>query len=236
MRSRSQFDISIRPGRLQHWGGFGGCRLLPDGRVGGQRRWETGMLVVLLGIDGAGKSTAADLLKQRLSLSGERALLLQNHSGRRTILTWCGKHDVQLPARIADVIETAIRVGHVLVNHHRARRFDGLVVMDRHLYCQLALRAARGLPPGRLLPWLLRHLRQPDLVVFFDMPPGQAQTRIQRRGTDEESLPFLEAFSASYRALPEFASFSTIAAGGTTTDITHQLVELLDKAAPRSTG
>ena len=73
------------------------------------------MLVVLVGIDGAGKSTAAQLLKDRILRSGGRALLLHNYSGRRTISTWCADHHVQLHPGLADLVETTIRVGHVLV-------------------------------------------------------------------------------------------------------------------------
>ena len=124
----------------------------------------------------------------------------------------------------------------MLVSHHRAHRFDGLVVMDRHLYCQLALRAAPGLPRGRLLPWLLRRLPQPDLVVFFDISPRRAYDRIKRRGIDQESLPFLEAFSAAYRALPEYPTFVTVAAGGTPTETTNQLVELTRQSLTSRSG
>lgn len=199
----------------------------PDGPDGDSAGSETGMLVVLVGIDGAGKSTAARLLKDRILLSGGRALLLQNSSGRSVISIWCARHHVRLHPGLADMVETAIRVGHVLVAHLRARRFDGLVLMDRHLYCQLALRAVRGLPPGRLLPWLLRHLPQPDLVVFFNTPPRVAHARIKRRGTDRESLQFLQALSAAYGALPEYPTFVAIAVSGTPTETTNQLVELL---------
>jgi dTMP kinase len=185
------------------------------------------MLVVLLGIDGAGKSTAAQMLRDRVLLSGRRALLLQNHSGRRTISNWCADHHVRLHPGLADLLETAVRVGHVLLAHLRAHRFDGLVLMDRHLHCQLALRAARGLPHGRLLPRLLRHLPQPDLVILFALPPRRAWARIKQRGTDKESLQFLEAFSAAYCALPEYPTFVTAAAGGTPTETTNQLAELL---------
>lgn len=136
------------------------------------------------------------------------------------------------------MVETTIRVGHVLVNQFRAHRFDGVVLMDRHLYCQLALRTVRGLPAGRLLPWLLRHLPQPDLVVFFDTSPRQASSRIKRRGTDHESLQFLEAFHAAYRALPQHSVFVSIDAGGTLIETTNQLLELVaefstvDQVAP----
>lgn len=192
------------------------------------------ILVVLTGIDGAGKSTAARLLRRRVKLDGGRALLLQNYGGRRTISTWCAKLHVQLRPRVADAMETSIRVSHVLVSHLRARRFAGLVLMDRHLHCQLAMRTVRALPRGRLLPWLLRRLPQPDLVVFFDISPPAAQDRIAHRGTDEETLQFLEAFRAAYRALPEFPSFAVVDAGGSTEETTEQLVALLELVAART--
>jgi dTMP kinase len=190
------------------------------------------MLVVLVGIDGAGKSTAARMLREEILLGGGPALLLQNYSGRRTVSTWCRDHRVALHPALADIIETAVRVGHVLVNHHRAHRFDGLVVMDRHLYCQLALRATRGLPRGRLLPFLLRHLPQPDLVVFCDISSHQAHVRIVRRGTDQESVPFLEAFSTAYRALPEYPTFAKVATSGTPAETTREMMGLLTASMP----
>ena len=191
------------------------------------------MLVVLVGIDGSGKSTAARSLQDHIHGRGGRSLLLPNHAGRRSISTWCAAHDVRLHPRLADLVETALRVGHVLVNHVRASRFNGLVLMDRHLYCQLALRSTRGLPRGRLLPWLLRHLPRPDLVVLLDVSPQQAQARIKRRGTDDETLQFLEAFSAAYRALPEYPTFAIVSAGGTPTETMNRLIDLVAPASPQ---
>ena len=79
-------------------------------------------------------------------------------------------------------METTLRVINVLVSHAKASRFDGLVVMDRHLYCQLALRTAKGLPRGRLLPWLLSRLPAPDAVVHLEIEPALAHRRIMARG------------------------------------------------------
>ncbi len=69
--------------------------------------------------------------------------------GERLGLRW--------PARLADAVETTTRVIKVLMSHARASRFDGLVVMDRHLYCQLALRtwiSSTSTPAGRRRTWL----------------------------------------------------------------------------------
>ena len=171
------------------------------------------MLIVLTGIDGAGKSTAARALRESAKEEGTDVLVLSNHAGRRRMSLLSARFGVQLPPRLADTVETSIRVTNVLISHARARRFQGLVVMDRHLHCQLALREANGLPRGWLLPRLLEALPAPDVVAHFDVDPELAHQRIQARGTDEESLEDLSAFRAAYRSLPEYPDFAEIDAG-----------------------
>ena len=171
------------------------------------------MLIVLAGIDGSGKSTAAKALVASVLAEGKNALLLSNYAGRRRMSLLAARLGVHLPARLADAVETTLRVANVLISHVRARRFHGLTVMDRHLDCQLALREARGLPRGRLLPWLLRKLPAPDLMIYLDIDPQQAHDRIAARGTDEESLADLTALRDAYYSLPGFAGFTVLDAG-----------------------
>ncbi|UZX04828.1 thymidylate kinase [Arthrobacter sp. CDRTa11] len=165
------------------------------------------MLIVLTGIDGSGKSTAADALVSAARAGGRNALLLSNHAGRRSMSVLSAKLGLRLPARLADAVETTFRIVNVLVSHARAGRFDGLVVMDRHLYCQLALKETKDLPRGRLLPWLLSALPSPDAVIHLDIEPELAHRRIVARGTDVESLADLVAFQNAYRSLPEYVDF-----------------------------
>lgn len=171
------------------------------------------MLIVLAGIDGSGKSTAAKALVTSVLAEGKNALLLSNYAGRRRMSLLAARFGVHLPARLADAVETTLRVANVLISHVRARSFHGLTVMDRHLDCQLALREARGLPHGRLLPWLLRKLPAPDLMIYLDIDPQQAHDRIVARGTDEESLADLTALRDAYYSLPRFAGFTVLDAG-----------------------
>jgi dTMP kinase len=189
------------------------------------------LLIVLTGIDGAGKTTAARAAVEAARLAGGKALLLRNHAGRRNMTQWSERSGIHLNRRVADALETGIRTVNVLVSHARARNFSGLVVMDRHLYCQLALRSVRGLPPGRLLRWLLRHLPAPDLVIHFDVSPEQALKRILLRGTDTETLEELRALGEAYRALPEFAGFVRIDAGGAQDEVLAALTDTINGAA-----
>jgi dTMP kinase len=130
---------------------------------------------------------------------------------------------IQLHPRLADAVETVIRTVNVVVSHARAHRHPGLVIMDRHLHCQLALRQARGLPRGRLLPFLLTKFPQPDVVVHLVIDPEQAHQRVLARGTDTETLDELNSLRAAYRSMPEYAHFTELAASGTPEDVLSEL-------------
>ena len=171
------------------------------------------MLIVLTGIDGSGKSRAAQALVTAARAEGKKALLLNNHAGRRSMSVLGERLGIRWPLRLGEAVETTLRVINVLVSHAKASRFDGLVVMDRHLYCQLALRTAKGLPRGRLLPWLLSRLPAPDAVVHLEIEPALAHRRIMARGTDAETLADLSAFRDAYRSMPEYGAFLEVDGG-----------------------
>lgn len=181
------------------------------------------MLIVLTGIDGSGKTTAALAAVAAARGAGKEALLLGNYAGRRTTSVLSARLGVQLHPRVADALETMVRTVNVLVSHARAYRHPGLVIMDRHLYCQLALRQMRGLPRGRLLPFLLRTLPRPDLVVHLVVDPAEAHRRVMARGTDGESIEELSSFHAAYLALPEYAHFTELTADQTPAEVLSQL-------------
>jgi dTMP kinase len=181
------------------------------------------VIIVLTGIDGSGKSTAASALVSAVRAKGGSALLLNNHAGRRSMSLLGHRWGIRLPDRLADAVESTFRVWNVLVSHLRARRFDGLVVMDRHLYCQLALRATKGIHRGRILPWLLAVLPKPDAVVHLEVDPREAHRRIAARGTDAETLEDLTAFRDAYLALPEYESFVKVDATGSAPELAERL-------------
>lgn len=194
------------------------------------RRQRRHTLLVLLGIDGSGKTTAAGTLKDLLPSTP--VLVLGNYSGRKTIAGWALRYRLPVPDRIADGLETAVRVFNVLINHVRASRFDGLVIMDRHLYCQLALRNARGMRRGTVLPALAGILPRPYAVVYFDIPPAQAYERIRLRGEDQETIDGLLRLQSGYRELPCFPSFRAIDASGSRESTLLQLLSIITPMIP----
>jgi dTMP kinase len=172
------------------------------------------LLIVLTGIDGSGKTTAARAIVDAAGQAGTSTLLLGNYAGRQRMSLLSARLGVRLPRRQADYVETAVRTFNVLNSHRRAWRFRGLVVMDRHCHCQLALREMHGLPRGRFLPFLIRTLPQPDLIIHLDVEPQKAHARVLARGTDAERLEDLESLNDAYQSLPEFPGFIRIPANG----------------------
>lgn len=190
------------------------------------------MLIVLTGIDGSGKTTAAHALVDSARAEGRSALLLSNHAARRRMSLLSARFGWKVAPRVADFIETGVRLVNVLVNHARAHQFEGLVVMDRHLHCQLALRQASGLRRGRLLPWLLEKLPAADLHVHFEADPTTAHERVMARGTDQETVADLQAFRDAYRSLPEFDHFVVVDANGEPGDVLARLNGVISAQSP----
>jgi dTMP kinase len=191
--------------------------------------------VVVLGIDGAGKSTAARALIDAERAAGREAVLVRNPAGRRWLSRVASRLGVEVPARWKERFETVVRSVNVLVAHARAALFvrrvrhgaGGLVVMDRHLACQLVLREVRGLPHGRFLPWLARRLPAPDAVVLLDVPAEAAYARIHARGEDHEPLAYLQAARAAYLGLAATEGWHVIDA----TQSPARVAEALRRAA-----
>jgi dTMP kinase len=175
--------------------------------------------VVLLGIDGSGKTTTAAALAAAERKEGRRALVVRNRSGRRWLIRAGRRIGRELPVRWADRIETVVRTYNVALSHVRAARTDGLVIMDRHLACQLVLRQVRGLPPGRVLPLLSDRLLDQSLVVVLDVPAEAAHARITARGEDDEHLDFLRASRAAYLQSAASRGWAVVDATGPTREI-----------------
>jgi dTMP kinase len=184
--------------------------------------------VVLLGIDGAGKTTTAEALAVAAREAGRSAIVLRNRSGRRWLARVWARCALEPPVRWADRFETVVRTVNVAVSQARAGRRQGLVVLDRHLVCQLVLRQCRGLPPGRVLPWLAARSIRPYAVVVLDVPAPIAQQRIVRRGEDHESLDYLQTARTAYLEFARAEGWSVVDATATTDVLAVQIAAAVD--------
>lgn len=183
--------------------------------------------LIVLGTDGAGKSTVIAALVKDLERSGLAAQQLANTAGRRWLNRRSRELGLSLSPLLQDFIESVIRGANVLLNSLKADRFCGISVMDRHIYCQLVLRQLRGQFSGFILPWLARRSTKNALIVVLDVPPELAHYRVHTREDDFETLDYLRASRGEYLNLAKANGWPVIDSSRPIAQVVAQLRALL---------
>jgi dTMP kinase len=70
------------------------------------------------------------------------------------------------------------------------------------------------------------------VTVLLAVDPAVAYERIEARGYDHEDMAYLEAASAAYRSLPEYADFVVVDANGTLAEVAVRLRTVLEPHLP----
>jgi dTMP kinase len=152
-----------------------------------------GFFVVIEGIDGAGKSTQAKLLGERLTARGHHVVL----SREPTMGQW-GK---QLRASaqtgrlsIEEEVELFLKDRREHVNELILPRLrDGsVVIVDRYYFSTAAYQGARGLDPQELIRRNEEFAPEPDLLVLFDLPVEDGLARVRARGDQADHFEQVE--------------------------------------------
>lgn len=190
----------------------------------GSRRLRT---VALVGVDGSGKTTQARRLATELAALGLPASYRRNAGGRRwfgRLATALGRRDAEhlLGRRGFLLVESVLRWLAIARTLLRRAVTGEIAVMDRYAACQYAsLRAHAAIPrPERRSrgEWFARLAYRvfpsPDVTFMLVVDPAVAYDRIEARGYDHETMDFLDAAAAAYRALPEYGGFVTVNADG----------------------
>ncbi|MGH3652375.1 thymidylate kinase [Glutamicibacter sp.] len=185
--------------------------------------------LVILGPDGAGKSTSIEALVRQLLNERIRARRLANASARSWLTKFSRALGITFPTFTQDFFETSIRSFNVARNMVVAAHSPGLSVMDRHLYCQLVLRRLRGHPAGLLLPWLAEKSTEHARIVLLDVDPRLAFERINSRGKDDESLEYLNESRNEYLRLAQLHGWIILDASVSTTQMVEQLRMIIGK-------
>lgn len=169
----------------------------------------SGRLIVIEGIDGAGKSTLQRGLAEHLRAQGRTVLCTKEPTdgplGRRIReLARTGRHGVTAEEE-ADLFHEDRRI-HVQEIVRPALARGEVVIQDRSFYSTVAYQGERGLDPEQLWARSLQIAPRPDVLLVVDLPAEVALERIRRSRTgadDFEGLESLRRIRATFLAFPE---------------------------------
>jgi len=197
-----------------------------------------GRFITLEGIDGAGKSTHLASLAARLASGGHEVVTTREPGGTPLAERL---RELLLHSPMDGLAETllvfAARRDHLNRVIEPALARDATVLCDRFTDATFAYQGAgRGLAREVLvhLEQWVQAARQPDLTLWFDLPPAAAaQRRIAARSPDrfeQQDVAFFErvrdGYLARMRSAPE--RFARIDAGQSAADVWSQIVAALE--------
>jgi dTMP kinase len=168
-------------------------------------RLRKGILIVLEGIDGAGKSTQARRLMRKLRGWGVDTV----HFREPTRGIWGRKIKslAKSPGSVSPEEELALfvkdREENVRKNLRPALAARRVVILDRYYFSTIAYQGAKGIDPDRIRRLNERFAAKPDLVFILDIAAGRGLGRIHHRKRKDllfERERYLERVRAIFRA------------------------------------
>lgn len=142
-----------------------------------------GILILVEGIDGAGKSTQACLLLQKLLALGYDAVAFREPTGGKwgREIKKRAKNSGSLTPEEELTLFIKDRGENVRKNLRPALDEKKVVVLDRYYFSTVAYQGARGINPSGIRKLNEKFAPRPDLVFILDIDPGKGLERIQHR-------------------------------------------------------
>jgi thymidylate kinase len=218
---------------------------------------ERPLVVSFSGLDGSGKTTQIDALRDAISLLGVRSTLLTFWDDV-VVAKGCregfvhkvlgSEQGIGEPGRPVERRDKNVRSGYLVVMRHllylvdavhlrivlhRARRAEGVIVMDRYLYDELANLPLQNRFSAAYARLLARIAPRPDLSFLLDTIPELARAR-----KPEYSVDFMCQSRRSYFRLAQLLGGITIIPPleleGARREILSNVLRVLGRQQPES--
>ncbi|HDD42429.1 MAG TPA: dTMP kinase [Nitrososphaeria archaeon] len=192
-----------------------------------------GLLIALEGIDGAGKTTIAKMIVERLDRLGieARYTMEPTRSLFGRIL-----RDMALESgvdpRLEALLFAADRIYHLekVVKPLLARGV--IVVSDRYLHSSLAYQSVTT-GDSRWVEELNKFARKPDLGIYLDVRPSEGLKRLKRRKTRFEDESFLEKVRRRYLEYVRLGELVRVDAERPLNDVFSEVAMIVEKTLRR---
>lgn len=149
---------------------------------------KKGVLIVIEGIDGAGKTTQAKRLLDTLLEKGMDAVYFREPSDSpwgRIIKEKAASADSLSPEEELDLFQKD-RQDNVERNLKPALKDKQVVILDRYYFSTMAYQGSRGIDPGWIQETNEEFAAIPDLVFILDVAAGTGLKRIEDRKRKDE--------------------------------------------------
>jgi dTMP kinase len=167
---------------------------------------KKGILIVFEGIDGAGKSTQADILLKRLDELGYSVVYFREPSDSkwgREIKSKAQYANSLTPQEELELFQKD-REENVKNNLEPSLKQKDIVILDRYYFSTVAYQGAKGIDPESIRKRNEAFAVRPDLVFILDVAAGKGLKRIEDRG-QKDMLFEREDYLAKVRQI--FISF-----------------------------
>lgn len=144
---------------------------------------QEGILIVLEGIDGAGKSTQAEIMMNRLQERGYDVVYFREPSEGKwgqEIKKKAAHPDSLSPEEELDLF-LKDRKENVEKNLRPALEKKKIVILDRYYFSTISYQGAKGIDQERIRRVNEEFVVEPDLVFFLDVDPREGLDRIKNR-------------------------------------------------------
>jgi len=171
-----------------------------------EKRLPRGVIIAFEGIDGAGKTTQAHLLVERLRTAGWSAIYTKEPTDGpwgQKIRSSAEHGRMPLEEELAAFLED--RREHVANLLGPALGTGQIVVLDRYYFSTAAYQGARGADWAEIIATNESFAPEPDLLVFLDIPVETGMERIRTRGY---AVNLFEKADALERSAKIFRSLS----------------------------
>ena len=151
-------------------------------------KFRKGVLVVLEGIDGSGKTTQARSLLRRLRYRGYRAVFFREPTRGpwgREVKRLAARADSLTPDEELELF-VRDRRENVAKNLVPALEAGKVVVLDRYYFSTIAYQGAKGIDTGKIRRMNEVFAVRPDLVVVLDVDARAGLARVRGRKTRDE--------------------------------------------------